>query len=176
MFSLRETCVSDVEIISINITKETKAQHMLANALSCKSCTRETCSVNTSHKTLPRLRVALLFTSYFNVRFPTKGQVRDSLATPTRKHNISVKESKCEPSANSNYRAVKRVVYYIQKEKKWLLWCLLLFMLILLSTPDSSLKCFLTVTVIILQFSLIKIDPPNKTEQTGFLTVTLNCY
>ncbi len=41
MLSLRETCVSDVEIISINITKETEAQHMLANALSCKSCTRD---------------------------------------------------------------------------------------------------------------------------------------
>lgn len=136
MLSLRETCVSDVEIININITKEMKAQHMLANAVSCKSCTREMCSMKTSYKTLPRLRVALLFTSYFNVRFPTKGQVCDLLATPTRKHNISVKESKCEPSANRNYEAVKRVVYYSQKEKKWLLWCLLLFTVILLSTHD----------------------------------------
>lgn len=118
LLSHRETCVSDVQTISINITKETKAQHMLANALSCKSCTPETCSVNTrSHKTVPRLLVAFLLKSYFNVRFPTKGQVHDSFANTHKKTQyFGTKESKREPSANSHYSTVKKVVQCGQEE------------------------------------------------------------
>jgi len=105
LLSHRRTCVSDVETISINITKETKAQHMLANALSCKACTPEACSVNTrSHKTVPRLRVALLFKSHFDVQFPTNGQVHDSFANTHKKTQyFSAKESKHKLRANCNY-------------------------------------------------------------------------